>query len=191
MISDLLPRQGIPPPVGSWAEYAAALRWGAPTGAMDEPGTWWWELRPHPAFGTLEFRVPDSQGTIAEAAAIAAVIHTLVVWLARRYDAGEVLPAAPTWRLEENRWSACRYGIEGEMLDTETGQRSTTRRCLERLLKTLADIAEEFGSIAELDRAAAIVETNGAIGQRRAAADGGASAVARWLVDRFLEPWPG
>ncbi len=192
MISDLLPRQGIPPLLASWDEYAAALRWGASAAAaVNEPGTWWWELRPHPTFGTLEFRVPDSQSTVADAAAIAAVIQALVVWLARRFDAGEELPAAVTWRLEENRWSACRYGIDGEMIDAQTGERSTTRECLKRLLETLADIAEELGSAAELHRAAAIVEANGAIGQRRAAGEGGAIAVARWLVDRFLEPWPG
>jgi carboxylate-amine ligase len=191
MISDLLPRQGVPPPIESWEEYARALSWGARTGAMHTPGTWWWELRPHPAFGTLEFRVPDSQSTVGEAAAIAAVIHALVVWLARRYDGGEPLGAAATWRLEENRWSACRYGVEGEMLDPQTGQRTSTRRCLEWLLETVADIAAEFGSTHELHRAAAVLEANGAIGQRRAAANGGASGVARWLVDRFLEPWPG
>jgi carboxylate-amine ligase len=191
LISDLLPRQGIPPLLESWEEYAEALGWDAPAGAVHEPGTWWWELRPHPGFGTLEFRVPDSQSTIAEAAAIAAVIHALVVWLARRYDSGEQLSTAASWRLEENRWSACRYGLEGQMLDPQTGRRSPTRRCLEWLLEAVADVGGEFGSTSELRRAVAIVQANGAVRQRRAAAGGGAAAVARSLVDRFLEPWPG
>jgi carboxylate-amine ligase len=191
MLSDLLPRQGIPPPFDSWREYAEALSWGASTGALPEPGSWWWELRPHPAFGTLEFRVPDSQSTVAEAAALAALIHALVVWLARRHDAGEQLPVAAGWRLEQNRWSACRYGVEGEMVDAHTGQRRGTRECLEQLLEALEPIAVELGAAVPLEQTRAMIQANGAIGQRQAAARGDASAVAQWLVERFLEPWPG
>jgi carboxylate-amine ligase len=119
------------------------------------------------------------------------VIQALVVWLARRHDAGELFAAAPTWRLEENRWSACRHGVEGEMLDAETGERRSTRACLEWLLETLAPIAGEFGAASQLDQAAAMIEANGAIEQRRAAEQGGARGVAEWLAERFLEPWAG
>ncbi len=126
-LSELLPRQGVPPALESWEEYAEALRWGAESGAFPGPGAWWWELRPRPRWGTLEFRVPDSQRTIAEAAAIAAVIQALVVWLA-----GSEAPAGavPTWRIEENRWSACRHGVEGSMADLETGAVKSTREAL-------------------------------------------------------------
>ena len=66
-------------------------RWGAASGAVPEPRRWWWELRPHPAFGTLEVRVPDAQATVEDAAAVAALVHALVGWLAARHDAGEPL----------------------------------------------------------------------------------------------------
>src|SRR5207302_7619401 len=56
-LAELLPRQGVPPAIASWEAYAGALSWGAGTGAFPDPGMWWWELRPHPQFGTLEFRV--------------------------------------------------------------------------------------------------------------------------------------
>lgn len=189
-LSSLLPRQGIPPAFDSWEHYADALSWGARAGRF-LPNAWWWELRAHPEFGTLEFRAPDSQGTVAEAVAIAAVIHALVVWLAGRYDAGESLPAAETWRVEENRWSACRHGVEGEMIDPHTGRRSNTRDGLTQLLDTLRDTAAGLGAVRPLDRATAMVQVNGAIRQRRMARDGGAPAVARWLTERFLEPWSG
>lgn len=190
-LSELLPRQGMAPPLDSWQEFADALSWGNPPSTASAPGTWWWELRPHPEFATLEFRVPDSQATVAEAAAITAVIQALVAWLARRYDAGEPLPVTPSWRLEENRWSACRHGIEGEMLATESGERIETRRCLEWLLERLAEIAGGLGCSAGVEHAASMVRSNGAVGQRRAAQSGGAQAVARWLTERFLEPWEG
>jgi carboxylate-amine ligase len=191
LISGLLPRQGIPPPLASWERYADALDWGARSGAVHEPGAWWWELRPHPSFGTLEFRVPDSQATVADAAAVATVIQALVVWLARAHDRGEAVPSAESWRLEQNRWSACRHGVEGEMIDAHTGARSSTRECLERLMEALADIAIDHDGDTAFARATAMIGANGAIAQRHAAADAGAAAAARSLADRFLEPWPG
>ena len=89
-ISEGLPRQGIPPAFASWDELAAELRWGTTAGALPELALWWWELRPHLSHGTLELRVPDAQTTVAEAAAVAAVAHALVVRLAERHDAGEL-----------------------------------------------------------------------------------------------------
>ena len=190
-LAGLLPRQGVPPAFDTWEDYAAALRWGADTGALPDPGTWWWELRLHPRHGTLEFRVPDTQASIGDAGAIAGVVHALVAWLAQRHAAGERPVAAPTWRIEENRWSACRYGVEGTMVNLQSGERRTTRACLADLLRTLGPTAAGVGCTAELERAAALVQRNGAIAQRQAAASGGAKAVARWLTECFLDPCPG
>ncbi|MBV8430500.1 MAG: YbdK family carboxylate-amine ligase [Solirubrobacterales bacterium] len=190
-LGELLPRQGVPPALRSWEEYAAALRWGVESGAFPDASAWWWELRPHPRYGTLEFRVPDSQATIGDAAAIAAVIQALVVWLAERHDAGEPAAEAPTWRIEENRWSACRRGVEGGMADLQTGAVRSTRDWLEELLETLAPLAKRLGSAAPLGQAAQMVEINGAIRQRQIMHEDGAPAVARWLVEGFLAPWVG
>ena len=184
-LSELLPRHGIPPILASWEEYADALRWGAESGTLSGPGAWWWELRPHPRFGTLEFRVPDTQATIADSAAIAAVIQALVVWLAASGRAPEI----PTWRIEENRWSACRHGVEGSMADLQTGALRSTRACLTELLEALAPVATDLGSQRLLEHAARMVEANGAVEQRRIAREQGPEGVARCLVARFLEPW--
>jgi glutamate---cysteine ligase / carboxylate-amine ligase len=185
-IAGLLPRQGVPPAIGSWEEYAQILRWGAAAGAFPDPATWWWELRPHPGFGTLEFRVPDAQSTVAEAAAIAAIVQALVAWLGRRHDTGEPLAVDATWRIEQNRWAACRDGVEGEMAELSTGRRASTRAVLGELLETLRPTATQLGSEAELRGASAMIERNGALAQRHAASGGGPGAVARWLADRFL-----
>ena len=116
-IGEQLPRQGIPPAIASWDALADALRWGAASGAVPEPRRWWWELRPHPAYGTLEVRVPDAQATVEDAAAVAAVVHALVAWLRERALAGEPLASPDTWRLEENRWRAARWGMDAELAD--------------------------------------------------------------------------
>src|SRR3954469_13200087 len=86
-ICTLLPRQGTPPALPSWEAYADALRWGAAAGTVPEPRNWWWEVRPHALYGTLELRVPDAQASLAEAGAIAAFVHALVAWLGERHDA--------------------------------------------------------------------------------------------------------
>lgn len=178
-LSELLPRQGIPPPFSSWERYA-----GVSNGDLR---AWWWELRLHPAYGTLEVRVPDAQSTAADAAAIAGVVHCLVVWLGARHDRGEALAVVPSWRIEQNRWSAARHGVEGAMTDLETGEQRSTRACLHLLLDALGATAEHLDATVSIGRAHELVEANGAILQRRAASAGGARAAAVWLVERFRQ----
>jgi carboxylate-amine ligase len=184
-LCELLPRQGVPPALESWEAYADAFRWGAASGAFPDARTWWWELRLHPGFGTLEFRVPDAQSTVADAAAIAAVVQALVALLAERHDRGELPSSAPRWRIEENRWSACRDGVEGRVADLETGRLRSTRSCLEELLAQLERFGAHLDSGLALARARQMVEVNGAIAQRRVARQGGPGALARWLAERF------
>lgn len=190
LLCDLLPRQGIPPSIGSWEEYAQALAWGANSGRFGA-SQWWWELRLHPGFGTLEFRTPDAQAAVAEVAAIAAVVQSLVAWLAAEHDRGERWPAVPTWRIEENRWSACRYGVEGTMADLRTGAAAPTRMHLDELIARLEPIAARLGAAADMQRARMMIARNGALAQREAARQTGAAGVVRWLGERFLEPYPG
>ena len=73
-ISEGLPRQDLPPVIPSWEDFARALAWGSAAGVLDPPAQWWWELRPHVRYGTLEIRVPDTQATVADAEAVAATL---------------------------------------------------------------------------------------------------------------------
>ena len=184
-LNEWLPRQGVPPALASWEELDAALAWGAAADAVPEPRIWWWELRPHLEHGTLEVRVPDAQATVREAAAVAAVVHSLVRLLAARHDAGDLPPPAPTWRIEENRWSACRHGLAGALADLETGASTPTRERLAALLAELEPHAAALGCAAELRDARELLALNGAE-RSRAAGRAGARAVAEDLADRFL-----
>jgi len=186
-IAEQLPRQGIPPAIGSWEEFAATLAWGAASGAVPGPRRWWWELRPHPAFGTLELRVPDAQSTVQDAAAVVALVHALVGWLAARHDAGEPLePADDGWRLAENRWSAARRGMDAELADLRSGERVPARERLAALLADVRPVAADLGCAAELGDVARLAERNGAARQRAIAAEGGVRAVAAWLADVYV-----
>ena len=185
IVAGQLPRQGMPPLIASWEAWAEDLRWGAASGTVPEPRVWWWELRPHPTFGTLEVRVPDVQPTAADAGAIAAVIHALIAHLAARHDAGEPLPAPPTWRLAENRWLACRHGVEGELADPESGRRVATRARLHALLDAIEADADRLGCGEQIVHARGLVERNGAMALREVARERGVAGVAKWLVERF------
>jgi carboxylate-amine ligase len=184
-VSALLPRQGIPPVLASWEDYARALE------LVGDPSRWWWELRPHPTHGTLEMRVPDAQPTVADAAAVAAVAHCLPVWLADRHDAGETLPVDDSWRIAENRWRAGRHGVQGDLLDLATGERVPARDRLHGLLDALEPVAERLDCVAELGSARRLVEVSGAMALRAAAGpDADLRRATEWLANRFLEDVP-
>jgi glutamate---cysteine ligase / carboxylate-amine ligase len=186
-IAQMLPRQGVPPALPSWEAFAAALRWGSAARTVPTPRRWWWELRPNVVFGTLEVRVADAQPTVGEAGAVAAFVHALVGWLVERHEEGERLAVPETWRVAENRWSACRDGVEGTLADLATGRRVPTRERLRSLLAEVAPVGARLGCSAELEDAARLVEENGAIRQRRVGEREGALGIARWLTERFAD----
>ncbi len=188
LISGQLPRQGVPPALESWERFAGELAWGAAAGGVPQPAMWWWELRPHAAFGTLELRVPDAQTTLAAAAGVIAFAHALVATLAARFDAGEPLPVAPTWRIEENRWAALRDGLDATLADLDTGEPVPARARLTALLDELAPAAARLGSTAELAQTRLLLESGGgATAQRKAADTHGLAALPGWLAERFLD----
>jgi glutamate---cysteine ligase / carboxylate-amine ligase len=159
-ISGLLPRQGVPPALDSFETYADALRWCG----FADPRQWWWELRLHPVYGTVEVRVPDTQSTVADTAAVATVVEALVRDLAARHDAGEPLPAHESWRIDHNRWAACRHGIDAVMTDPASGAREPVRERLARLGAPALD---------------------GAARQRAIAAERGSRGLVDWLAAEF------
>jgi carboxylate-amine ligase len=186
-IAAMLPRQGVPPALGSWDEFERALRWGASAGALPDARRWWWQLRLHPTFGTIEVRVADAQTTIGETAAVAAVVHALVTWLARRAADGEHLAVAPTWRIEENSFVAARDGLDAQLADLVTGEQEPVRDRLERLLEELAPVAAELGCGGELEHARALAAgPGGAARQREVAAREDLDGLVAWLAGRLL-----
>jgi len=159
-ISGLLPRQGVPPGFASFEAYAEALRWHG----FEDPRQWWWELRLHPLYGTVEIRVPDTQSTIAETAAVATVAHALATSLADEPEPG---PAAESWRIDHNRWAACRHGADAVMTDPVTGEREPTHERLARVLGT------------------APPRLDGALRQRELAAERGLRGLVEALAEAF------
>ena len=183
-LNEAFPREGIPPVFASWDEYAELVRWGRH--AFPDATFLWWELRPHPAFGTLEVRAADAQTRVEDVAAIAAVVQSLVVWLGGLHDAGERLPAVASFRIAENFWSALRHGLGGWMLDLETGEQEPTLARVDRLLAEVEPTAADLGLDAEIVQARTLLGGNGADRQRYVAEREGLEGLVRWLVAETL-----
>ena len=123
VIFESLPRTGIPPILKSWADYDGFLDTLIGTGCIDEPTKIWWDVRPHPKFPTLEFRVCDIATKVDEAVCLAAVIQAIVAKLIKLRSKNQ------SWRyyrhhlITENKWRAVRYGVHGRLIDF--GKRET------------------------------------------------------------------
>ena len=179
-----LPRNGIPPVLGSWRELAEYVSWAAGAGIFPDIGYIWWDLRPRPDLGTIEFRVADTQTSVEETAAIVAVCQSLVASLGTRFRAGDRLPVHPTHVIAENRWRAIRDGVEGELVDPETGVAEPARHRIGRMLLELEPYASELGCEDELELAWGMLARNGAVRQREIAADRGVRGLLLWLAER-------
>ena len=185
-IAALLPRQGVPPALCSLETFAAELQWSAAAGVPDSRH-WWWELRPHPVYGTLEIRVCDAQPEARDSGALAGVVHALVADLAERHAAGALGQPVPSWRIAENRWSACRHGLAGQMADPHTGARMATAERVGLLLDDLRGAARRVDCEAALEDARAILAAGGeAARQREIGAERGARGLTAWLAERFV-----
>jgi carboxylate-amine ligase len=187
-LCDLLPRQGVPPVIASWEALAEAFAWGGTSQRFADPSQWWWEARLHPIHGTVEVRVPDAQPRVRDAAALGALVHALVVTLAERHDAEHLPAPAPSWRIAENRWSACRHGVEGRWADVRTGATMPMRDRLHALVDEVQPAARALGCVAELEDVRTLIERPHPPLLRELAGELGVTGVAAWLAGQFLEP---
>lgn len=182
-LQEAFPRAGVPPVLWEWADFVELLDWGRAGGLFPDASHLWWDLRPSPGYGTLEIRIADAQTRVEDAAAVAAFVHALVVWLAQRWEAGERLPVDDHFRVHENCWRALRHGVTGWLVDLETGEREPTRERIARLLDHLEPVAGELGSEEQLRGARVLLAGNGADRQRYVAARDGLPGLLGWLAD--------
>jgi carboxylate-amine ligase len=142
----MFPRCGVPDAYDGWAGFEEYVGFLYATRSIDEHTQLWWSVRPHLAFPTVEVRICDAQPDLADAHALAALIHALGARFARALDEREPLPAWPHRLIEENTWRAIRYGLSGELIDFATGEVLPARARLEQLLEWVAPVAAEIGA---------------------------------------------
>jgi carboxylate-amine ligase len=105
----------------------------------------WWDIRPHPGFGTVELRICDGLPTLDEIACVAALSQCLVERFDRQLDYGYTLPEPRPWLVRENKWRAARYGLDAEIVVDNTGRVLPLTTAITDLVEDLLPIASTAG----------------------------------------------
>ncbi|HKH56946.1 MAG TPA: glutamate-cysteine ligase family protein, partial [Rubrobacter sp.] len=151
MFSRAYHRAGLPGPFGSWAEYTDYVDYLTRAGLIDTLGEIWWDVRLHPGLGTVEIRAFDAQTDVVRDEALVALAAALCDMLALEYESGGPMPIIPNREIEENKWSAQRYGLEGIFIDHETHEAVHTRAAIETLVTRLSEAT--YRDLSGLERA--------------------------------------
>ncbi len=139
------PRCGIPDEFETWARFADYIDLLIRTSSIVEYTQVWWSIRPHFAFGTVEFRLCDAQSTAVESEALAALIVACVAQAARDIDEGVPVRRAPRREIEENFWRAIRHGLDGKLIDLDRREEYPAAESVERLLAWTEAMRSELG----------------------------------------------
>jgi carboxylate-amine ligase len=145
------PRSGIPGVFPSWRDFDAYVQALIKTGTIDNGKRIWWDVRPHPFFSTIEFRICDMAATLDDTIAIAALCQALVakiIWLNKR---GLRTPVLSSHFIEENKWRVIHLGLDAEVIDFVKGYRLSMRESLSELLDFVNDVVDDLGSRSEIN----------------------------------------
>ena len=140
------PRTGVPELFESWSAYENFVNLLVKLNCIDNGKKIWWDVRPHPTFGTLEFRMCDCTTKIEEAVAIAALTQAVIVKLHRLYTGNLGFRLYRRALIEENKWRAARYGIEGKLIDFGKEAEVPMRDLAIELLEFVDDVVDDLGS---------------------------------------------
>jgi carboxylate-amine ligase len=139
-------------------------------GAIESVREVWWDVRPHPDFGTVELRVCDGLPTLDEIGAVAALTQCLVEQFDTQLDRGYTLPTPSEWVVRENKWRAVRYGLDAEIVVDEQGTVAPVRDALAGLVEELLPTARKLGCEAELTDVRRVLAVGGSAERQRAVA---------------------
>jgi carboxylate-amine ligase len=145
-IFERFPRTGIPDVFESLSEYEDYLELLVTTNCIDNAKKIWWDIRLHPFFDTLEVRVCDAQSRVDDTLAIAALIQAVIVKLHKLLRQNTTFRVYRRRLLDENRWRASRYGIDGKLIDFGREAEVETRSLLNELLEFVSTEVNELGT---------------------------------------------
>jgi carboxylate-amine ligase len=140
------PRTGIPEIFESWSAYENFVNLLIKLNCIDTGKKIWWDVRPHPTFGTLEFRMFDVPTRVEETVALAALTQAIIVKLHRLYTRNVGWRVYRRALIEENKWRAARYGIEGKLLDLGKEAEVPVKELICELLEFVDDVVDDLGS---------------------------------------------
>lgn len=144
------PRSGIPDICRTQADYDNLVGTLVNTGCIPDASKIWWDVRPHHKYPTLEFRICDIMTRMDETMAVVAIFQALVLWLWKLRRNNITFRVYRRDLIEENRWRASRYGLDGKMIDFGKTQEVPTRQLIRELLDLIAEEVDELGTAAYL-----------------------------------------
>ena len=149
-VFERFPRTGIPDAFDSLSEYEDFCKLLVKTGCIDNPKKIWWDIRLHPFFDTLEMRVCDAQSRVDDTLAIAALIQAVIAKLYKLLKYNTTFRVYRRRLLDENRWRASRYGLQGKLIDFGREAEVETRSLLNELMEFVSTEVEELDSRREM-----------------------------------------
>jgi carboxylate-amine ligase len=179
------PRTGIPDHFQSWSEYDSYVNTLVELHCIDNGKKIWWDLRPQPTFGTLEFRICDVPTAPRAAIAIAALAQAIIVKLYRLRLKNLGFRRYHRALIEENKWRAARWGIDGKLIDFGSRREVPMRELAIELLEFVDDVVDELKSRREIEYVRTIL-SEGTSAEKQVQVfrqTGDLRAVVRALVD--------
>jgi glutamate---cysteine ligase / carboxylate-amine ligase len=179
------PRTGVPDHFGSWSEYDNYVKLLIDLRCIDDGKKIWWDVRPHPTFGTLEFRVCDVPTKPEAAVMLAALCQAIVVKLHRLYTHNLGFRLYRRALIEENKWRAARWGLDGKLIDFGKREEVPMRDLALELVEFLDDVLDDLGSRREVEYVHTVL-AEGTSADRQLAVfreTGDLKAVVRHLVE--------
>src|SRR2546423_1949824 len=152
------PRTDIPDHFDSYSSFERYINLLVKTGCIDNGKKIWWDVRPHPFFPTLEFRVCDIPTRVDDTIAIAALFQAIVAKLTKLIDKNLGFRLYRRMLVQENKWRAVRWGLDGKMIDFGKQKEVPTRDLIVELLDFVDDVVDELGSRKEIEHIHTILE---------------------------------
>jgi glutamate---cysteine ligase / carboxylate-amine ligase len=145
-VFDKFPRTGIPDEFESWDVFKNYVNLLIKTNCIDNAKKIWWDVRVHPFFDTIEFRICDVPMRVEETIAITAIFQALVVKLYKLRMQNMSFIRYNRALINENKWRASRYGLDGRLIDFGIQQEKDTRALIVELLEFIDDVVDDLGS---------------------------------------------
>ena len=191
-VFESLPSTGLPPNLADWAEFERFMTSLINAGAMTTIREVWWDIRPHPNFGTVELRMCDAMPTMTETCALAALAQCAVARYDELLDRGYRLPSERDWVLRENKWRAARHGLDASMVVDAAGRTRPITNLIEEAVEELMPFARRLDCSDELAGVYDILSTGTSARRQRQVLDrhGDLRDVVRALRAEFATDTP-
>jgi carboxylate-amine ligase len=190
-----LPTAGPPHLLADWAAFEDYMDTLLRAGTIRSIKEVWWDIRPHPDFGTIEIRMFDGIPTLREVGMVAALSQSLVELFDHQLDRGYTLPSPAAWVVRDNKWRATRYGLDAMIITDDQGATAPLRDELYELVRELEPVADRLSCAEDLKMVSEVLDHGAPYERQRAIVAAGGSfedvvraSITEFREDRFVNP---